>query len=379
MKLFRENTTLSSVEGLKIGAKTVNADGFNEAFYGCSSLVDASGFDISGIENVSGGGMWGFFQKCTSLTASPMLPNLTATRWDARTYFFRECSHLSSISTLQTAWTSDDGGAYWIDGVPKTDKQKFFCPSALGTDSTIQRGDTHRCPSNWLVGNFDVDGSLMSNAFTRGSYTTAYVYDGDNHMPSMADISVHNGQTTELLVENTDYAIYEPEDLSSIGTKTVTFAGTGTYTGSLTRTYKIVDGDISRCTIELGTAYDNEGPTSIKVWSNDLQQYLTEDTDFTWTYYDSDDTCTVTVEGIGKWHGSKTATVARKDSGTTPLAVYKHDSNDSNNVYVKLANFQGGPDVLIDKKPMSDPTASWSQLGTSYASDSVGFWLRARS
>lgn len=60
-QLFRNNTTLSSVEGLKIGAKTVKDSAFKEAFYGCNSLVDASGFDISGIENVSGGGMWGFF------------------------------------------------------------------------------------------------------------------------------------------------------------------------------------------------------------------------------------------------------------------------------------------------------------------------------
>ena len=59
--LFKDSTTLSSVEGLKIGAKTIEGDGFREAFYGCNSLVDASGFDISGIENVSGGGMWGFF------------------------------------------------------------------------------------------------------------------------------------------------------------------------------------------------------------------------------------------------------------------------------------------------------------------------------
>ena len=77
----------------------------------------------------------------------------------------------------------------------------------------------------------------MSNAFTRGSYTTAYVYDGNEHLPSMTGLSVYNGQTTERLIENTDYIILLPEDPTTVGTKTITFEGTGSYTGTFTRTY----------------------------------------------------------------------------------------------------------------------------------------------
>lgn len=56
-------------------------------FYGCNGLVDAGGFDISSISYISGGGMWGMFQHCANLTASPLLPN-AETRWDARTLMF---------------------------------------------------------------------------------------------------------------------------------------------------------------------------------------------------------------------------------------------------------------------------------------------------
>lgn len=69
---------------------------------------------------------------------------------------FAYSSNLSRISTLQTEWGGDNGGAYWVEGVAS--EGFFFCPSALGNDTTIYRG-TYKCPENWLVGNFDVDGS----------------------------------------------------------------------------------------------------------------------------------------------------------------------------------------------------------------------------
>lgn len=135
--LFSNSTTLSSIDGLKIGASTIESEAFRYTFNKCNSLVDASGFDISGIQNISGAGMWGLFEECTSLTASPLLPNPQDTKWDARTYFFRNCRSLAVISTLQTNWGNDGGGAYWCSNVPNTDSGRFFCPSALGTDATI--------------------------------------------------------------------------------------------------------------------------------------------------------------------------------------------------------------------------------------------------
>ena len=84
---------------------------------------------------------------------------------------------------------------------------------------------------NWVVGNYDIDGSLMSNACTRGSYTTAFLEDGSSHVPDFATLSVFNGQTTEKLQLGTDYTISYPSDTTTVGTKTVTFNGIGSYTG----------------------------------------------------------------------------------------------------------------------------------------------------
>lgn len=138
--------------------------------------------------------------------------------------------------------------------------------------------------------------------------------------------------------------------------------------------------------MQLETAYDNAGPTSIKVWNSQLQQYLLEGTDYTWTFENKVDGsgkpfCQVTVTGAGNWHGTKTEYVDAKTSGTTPLAIYKHDPNDAKTVNIALTARSISRQIKLQKKPMSDPNASWTSFEVSssgqYASDSAGFWVRA--
>ena len=87
---------------------------------------------------------------------------------------------------------------------------------------------------------------------------------------------------------------------------------------------------------------------------------MTENTEYTWTYVDSTDQCTVTVTGQGDWYGTKTATVARKDSGTNPVVFTKHNPLDTTNLVVTLAKRGTPPDVALQVKTAED--SAWHDM-----------------
>lgn len=61
--------------------------------------------------------------------------------------------YASSLTEIKVSWTKWPGFAfYWVKGVASDGT--FYCPSALGTNGTISRGDNN-CPSNWTVINTD--------------------------------------------------------------------------------------------------------------------------------------------------------------------------------------------------------------------------------
>ena len=77
---------------------------------------------------------------------------------------------------------------------------------------------------------------IMAAPITSFALSTAsYVYDGTAKRPAV--IVKSNGKT---LVAGTDYSVTWPSDISNVGKKTVTVAGKGNYTGSMTATYEIV-------------------------------------------------------------------------------------------------------------------------------------------
>ena len=114
------------------------------------------------------------FKLNTSLTAAPHLKQRNATASYAYYQMFANCSSLQSISTDLTAWGKSD---IWLRNVSADGT--FYCPSILGTNSTIARG-TNRCPNNWTVYNITTlkyqDGTAHMHAMT-GSLTKQNVLD----------------------------------------------------------------------------------------------------------------------------------------------------------------------------------------------------------
>lgn len=153
-------------------------------FENCTRLTSAPDLTIN---YLNGSNTYlGMFRSCSSLTSGPYV-HATSYRGSSLAYIFDNCRSLSSISvdflTFSSIWS-------WIANVQSNGI--FTCPSALGTDATIQRG-SNRCPDNWLVVNYDVNGYDMQNAFIRGNYATAFLEDGSSHVPDMAALSVFNG------------------------------------------------------------------------------------------------------------------------------------------------------------------------------------------
>ena len=191
----------------------------------------------------------------------------------------------------------------------------FYCPYDLGRDENIQRGSS-RCPYNWLVANWDFSESAareMNNCFTRGSYTTVYLYDGQSHVPDVSDIKVYNRKTAEQLVSGVDYGVGTPEgqDNTTPGNKSVYLSGTDAadgYYGNLALTYTIASNSITACQITAGPSYEGAAP-SLTVYQPDTQQYLTEGVDYQMVSYSlTGNVCEAVIDGIGSYAGTRTVT-----------------------------------------------------------------------
>ena len=90
------------------------------------------------------------FSGCDELRTSPSLPASTlATRCYQNMFY--GCELLKSIRVNFTTWVTVNTFA-WVDGVAASGT--FYCPTALGTNSTITRGGS-ACPEGWTVINTD--------------------------------------------------------------------------------------------------------------------------------------------------------------------------------------------------------------------------------
>ena len=61
---------------------------------------------------------------------------------------FSNCSSLNSVKVHFTSFGDAEGTGNWLNNVAQSGT--FYCPSALGNDSTISRGVDY-CPTNWTL------------------------------------------------------------------------------------------------------------------------------------------------------------------------------------------------------------------------------------
>ena len=141
----------SLLEAPELPATTVNTGSYGQMFNGCTtlakapSILPALALPQSCYDNM--------FRGCTSLTQAPALP---ATTLATNCYYnmFYGCNRLASIDVSFTAWNPTNATTNWLynAGIYIPGEKTFTCPAALGTDSTITRGNSN-CPNGWTVVN----------------------------------------------------------------------------------------------------------------------------------------------------------------------------------------------------------------------------------
>ena len=151
-------------------ATTMQMECYRTMFANCSKLTTAPTLSATALEESC---YYGMFLNCTSLTTVPSTlpattlakncyynmfqgcsslitpPTLPATTLVENCYYclFSGCRKLTSITTSQTTFTNCTNWTYNINTTGT-----FYCPSALGDNSTITRGKDG-CPTNWTVVN----------------------------------------------------------------------------------------------------------------------------------------------------------------------------------------------------------------------------------
>ena len=147
--LFRECTSLTVAPELPV-TNLFNANScYSYMFYGCTSLTVAPELPATNL-NLAINCYSYMFYGCTSLTVAPELPatkaNNAAGRYSA---MFMACKNLKWIKTAQSNFGVNSN---WVIDVSPVGT--FVCPTALGTNETISRGDS-ACPEGWTVINED--------------------------------------------------------------------------------------------------------------------------------------------------------------------------------------------------------------------------------
>ena len=144
--MFQNCSSLATAPALP--ATTLANYCYSNMFKGCTSLTQAPALPAQILANNCYNSM---FNNCTSLTQAPALP---AEILDDSCYafMFRGCNKLASISASFTEWSPSFATTGWVIDVSSSGT--FYCPTALGTNETITRGNNN-CPTNWTVVNTD--------------------------------------------------------------------------------------------------------------------------------------------------------------------------------------------------------------------------------
>ena len=121
-------------------------------FKNCTSLTTAPALPATTLASWCYGFM---FQYCTSLTAAPILPATIIDEHYCYINMFYGSTSLSSVEVKFSNWQKSLGvTSNWLKDVAASGT--FKCPTALGTNETIDRGVGY-CPAGWTVVNIDAE------------------------------------------------------------------------------------------------------------------------------------------------------------------------------------------------------------------------------
>ncbi|MCD7842558.1 MAG: CAP domain-containing protein [Lachnospiraceae bacterium] len=194
------------------------------------------------------------------------------------------------------SWSVTGGSCVSVSG------NRLIASSTAGTAvlQAAAMGETLDIPVTVQYDIGKAEASLSENSLT---------YNGIAQTPT---VTVRYGSA--MLTENTDYTVSYSNNTNA-GTASVTVTGTGSYTGSLSKTFTIAPAAVSGATITLSeSSYTWDGSAKTpSVTVNYGGRTLTAGTDYTIAYSNNTTpgTATVTVSGKGNYTGTaqKTFTI----------------------------------------------------------------------
>ena len=142
--LFRSCSTLTTPPELP--ATTLTSDCYHGMFWECRNLASAPALPAKTMQYACYDTM---FYTCKALRSIEIAATTLA---DNCFSWMCNSSGVNSVKVNFSAWYGNNSTNSWLGSTPTTGT--LYCPSALGTNETIQRG-TNYCPTGWTVINQD--------------------------------------------------------------------------------------------------------------------------------------------------------------------------------------------------------------------------------
>ncbi|SDW49505.1 hypothetical protein SAMN05216391_10944 [Lachnospiraceae bacterium KHCPX20] len=209
--------------------------------------------------------------------------------------------------------------------------------------------------SGRVTKSFKILENNLSNAVVTG--VENQLYTGDEI--TLPDLSVSVGNM--VLAEGEDYEITYSNN-TKIGTAKVTIKGIGTWSGRVTKSFKILENNLSNAVV---TGVENQLYTGDEITLPDLSvsvgnMVLAEGEDYEITYSNNTKigTAKVTIKGIGTWSGriTKTFEIAKKSfvvakiDGVSAATAYTGDEITFDDLQVMI-----GDEVLVSGVDYMEP------------------------
>ena len=193
---------------------------------------------------------------------------------------------------------------------------------------------------------FAIGGTSIANATVTGISNKTYNGSAQTQNPTIKD-----GDKT--LANGTDYTLSYSNNINA-GTATVTIAGKGNYTESLSKTFTISAASIVNATVTGISNKTYNGSAQMQAPTVKVgDKTLTNGTDYTLSYSNNTNagTATVTITGKGNYAGtvSKTFTISAASIANATVTEI------SNKTYSGLAQTQN-PTVNVGDKPLTNGT-----------------------
>lgn len=249
---------------------------------------------------------------------------------------------MGSGGPVQEFYTPENGGKISVtipddikinDLGVKNGKVTYICKSDSKAASYFKNKNTEK--HNYKFS--DVTAKNISSCKVELPSSTQY-FRGTRIRPV---VTVKDGST--LLKNGKDYSVTYANNLS-VGTATITITGNGNYTGSVTKTFSIVQRSIGNCQIELSddSFYFNgkRFKPSVNVYCNGTEMYSGN---YTVTYSNniSAGTATVTLTGKKNLKGTVTKTfkINPRNIGNCTIKLSKNSSDKNKpNVSVNIGS-----------------------------------------